>query len=938
MNSYRSFLLASTMLYSVAALANEKVPSFSYSYQEDNNCYSLTENLHVKPSEPTEDPHAISYFHNHHAHPLSFVGNGFSLTLEQIVSPVSGVCVSSSEDIHFKNFSSLNLIQCTSLSKYNDQTAHSGMIFSGKNISFEQNNVTTFKNNKTAGSGGVLHAHQVAFSNIPSTIFSENSSEMHGGAIHANGLTLSKHHQCIFNENTAGQSGGAIFLDHVEEGKCTLDHIYEAQFTKNQALDGNGGALFSLVDTQLQGSFQLRMQNNQATGSQDHLGCGGAIYCAIPHHPQGITTFDLRKDTPLSPTLHIRNNYLAVFSDNTASQSGGALYCDHLSLEKNTGVYFLRNHAKQGGAIAISDSGSLALHAGSGLIMFQDNYGTSHEDLFVRNAIHLAPRAHFSEISTLGGGSVIFYDPITQGALPADLSPRTLIINPRSDSATSGKVIFSGKHVEEKERAFSENLTSIIHHHVLVASGQLSLEDGARLHVHSFKQANDATLHLQPNTELSTQGDLHVTDIAMSLNHVDSETLLNPEKPSRFICHGNVTMNGRLILTDSDQSFYENHALLNNDEVVLPLIVVSTQNNAPSLETIILSGDLESPYGYQGSWDLAWLHGNQPHTKKLCALWSKSDYVPHPERLTRIVSNSLWNTHADMFTINEILETKMAGEPYSLGVWGSAVSTFFHKPQDVNLPEEISSWHHRSCGYLIGANTHSQSGHVLGIAAGKLYGRSSDISSEQRHSHIVSAFSKLSTPILSLSANASYNKTFHTLTTPYRAYRGEGVGTWESECVSGTLCSELSFTLSENSKLFHSISLFAKAQAFDGKQPMFEEEAFETRQFSESFLRMLSVPVGIGFEGRSKKHVMFYNLSFAYAQDIYKECSKNSTTLKANQFSWPTDMASFDKHAFIFKLAHQRSLNHVQVFFDFSGTLRRDVQVYALNIGSTCKF
>lgn len=927
MNTSRSFLFVSTLLYSLTTLANEN----PFSYQADNNSFTLLESVHIKPSEIEAEASPSSYFHNSTNQPMSFLGNGFSLTIEQMGPSAEGP-VFSSTDISFKNFSALNLLNCTQASNDEHFEASSGIMASSQTISFEQNAATQFLNNTSSRNGGALLANQALFDTISLLAFTGNATAVNGGAIYANKVAFSKHKQCAFNKNTANLSGGALFL----KDNGSFERIYDAHFFENKALNGNGGALCSQSDILIQGNFQLRMQENQASSEQEFLGYGGAICCATTEPSSLGQTFDIAVNKPSAPILRIKDNFLTVFSNNTASASGGAIYCDNLHIENNSGTYFLHNRAKQGGAIAIADTGSISLHAGDGIIVFQGNQNITPAGPTVRNAIHLASKAHFSEISTLGGGNIFFYDPITQDDLPEGATARTLIINPKEESNPSGSVVFSGKHATSEERANPENISSVLHHHVHLNSGTLALEEGARLHVESFKQTDEAILRLQPDTELSAQKDIRVTNIEMSLNQLgsgQSARFISFESPS------SVTVNGHITLNDSDKNFYENHAVLNHDEVALPLIQVHTSEDTSQTQTLILKGDLESTYGYQGNWDLIWKNDEQAGAQTLCALWTKTAYNPHPERLTKLVANSLWNTHADMFAISEALETKMLGEPHALGIWGTAVSSFFHKPADENnTPDALSNWHHRSCGYLLGANTHSQSGLIFGLAAGKLYGKSSDISSEQRDSYIVSAFSKISTPFIYVSANASYNRTSHSLATPYRAFHGEGSGSWDSECFAGDLCSALSFTLNENSRLLHSVALFAKAQVFDGKQPMFEEDSCEARQFSENHLRLLTVPVGINFEGRTKKHVMFYNVSLAYAQDVYKDVSENTATLKANGASWPTEMANFDKHALVFKIAHHRSLKQLQMFLNFSGTLRKDAQIYALNIGSSCKF
>lgn len=950
MRNYHSLLLTSLLLYSSASFANDNPNNTTdlttpITYQLDLNEYSFTDNVQINSTDTLLAQHKTNL--DIPSEPLALLGNHFSLTMEQLTNPISGACISYPESIFFKKFALITLTQCSNL--ISDQsTSLSGMLYSDHTIAFQDNVSTFFHKNIASGCGGVISAKEIAFTNTTSTVsLSENEAHQNGGALYGEKICISKQAHLALTNNTAHQSGGAIYItpkasspfdidaNHEENECCLLENSGQANIIGNQALHGNGGAIYSTGNCTLQGMVYLRAQNNRASSPDNQLGFGGAIFCS------NINT------NPTPTTLNIQRNSITLFTDNTSSHSGGAIYGDQINIDQNFGVYFLRNKARQGGAISVSDIGSLSLQSGSGVIVFQENKQwlnkNNKDSQIIYNAIHLAPHAHLSHLSTSTNGGIFFYDPITQDNLPADATPKTLIMNKKSETP-SGVIVFSGKFVSKEEKLFPENFTSKIHHHVTLESGDLYLEDAACLHVHSFNQAKESKLHLQPGTFLSTQEDLRITNLEIPLSALGSQDVAHISSHGAY--DSSISVKGTISLLDTEQTFYENHALLNNSESWIPLVEAQATNQTDtaqidtSPQQIQIQGDLSSQYGYQGSWDIEWRDSDQPNTKQLCAHWTKSAYIPHPERITTLVANSLWNARADLFAIHELLDMKMQAEPYSLGIWGSATSSFFHKTIDKQLPEDPSAWKHRSCGYMIGINSHSMSDHVLGFAAGQLYGRSEDhrITSEQRRSYIVSAFSKISTQFLTLSASASYNKTYHTLTTHYQAFQEEGSGDWESECFSGDISSAIVMKLQENSRLFHSVSFFAKARLFDGTQPMFNEIGKEARTFSNNYLRVLSTPVGVSFESKTKRHGMFYNASLAYSQDVYKESSINTATLQANQESWPTEMTQFDKHAFLFQISHHRTFKFVQLFANFSGEIRKNSQTYSLDLGSTCKF
>ncbi len=178
-----------------------------------------------------------------------------------------------------------------------ENTANSagGVIYTSGSGNLSISDSSFNKNSVSGGSGGVLY-HTAGNVTIDNVTFTENSAKT-GGVIYATekgNLTVSN---SVFEKNTATGSGGSLYQ---AEGIIILSNTL---FSENSSK--NGGAVYlSYADAQLS---NLTFTNNEATLS------GGAAYVAA-------TNVTATGDS--------------IFSENSASNHGGAIYMVYIDAEE----------------------------------------------------------------------------------------------------------------------------------------------------------------------------------------------------------------------------------------------------------------------------------------------------------------------------------------------------------------------------------------------------------------------------------------------------------------------------------------------------------------------------------------------------------------------------------------------------------------------------
>ncbi|MBQ8498477.1 polymorphic outer membrane protein middle domain-containing protein [Chlamydia sp.] len=779
-------------------------------------------------------------------------------------------------DLSLQNFRCLSFMDCSS-SKEDSPT-----LFHQKNgrLLLTNNGSMSFFRNHAEGSGGTISADTLFVQhNYLFTTFEENSSMKNGGAIQAQTFSLSRNVSPIsFARNRASLNGGAIYCQNL----VCAGNVNPLFFTNNSAV--NGGAICCIQEQNSSEESSLSLACNQET----------------------------------------------IFSGNSAKEKGGAIYAKHVTVHHNGPVSFVNNSAKTGGAIAIQSGGSLSIIAGVGSVLFQNNYcHDSNQNSVRRNSIYLEKDAVLSSLEARNG-DILFFDPIIQEST----SSTSLLSALTQDTPTSlpslviqttpnCSVIFSSEKLSPEEKK-DINLTSQLQQPIELKSGRLVLKDRAALSVPSFSQDPKSLLVMDAGTTLTSSEDLKLTVLSIPLHSLDHENSVSIHAPDLSI--------QKIFLSNSgDENFYENVALLSKDQKGIPLLTVSKGQTRPNLP----NGNLSSPFGYQGEWHFSWQDSEQGQT--LVADWTAKDYIPHPERRSRLVANTLWNTYSDMQAVQSIINTTAHGCAYLFGTWGSAVSNLFYAHD--HSGKSADNWHHRSLGYLFGISTHSLDDHSFCLAAGQLLGKSADsfITSAETISYIAAVQAQLAIPLMKISAQACYDESVHELKTKYKSFSKEGSGAWHSVAVSGEICAWIPI-VSNGSGLFGSFSIFSKLQGFSGKQDGFEESLGEARSFSESSFKNISLPIGITFEKKSQRTRNYYHFLGAYIQDLKRSAESGPVTLLKNAVSWAAPMANLDSRAWVFQLTNQRSLYRFQTLLNASCMLRGQSHSYSLDLGATYRF
>ena len=176
--------------------------------------------------------------------------------------------------------------------------------------------------------------------------FTNNSSTNTGGAMalwhdanqeNAPTNTVQNAH---FENNSASDLGGALTVHswggYTYAGKTT---VTGSTFKGNWAGNQGGAAAFENNTANITNST-FEANGKKADGSLTTNGGAVYAYSAFNDDSKGKTTLDIRNST---------------FTNNAASNRGGAVYIDSSTLTVDDGSRFTRNEAKSGGAIAIAD-------------------------------------------------------------------------------------------------------------------------------------------------------------------------------------------------------------------------------------------------------------------------------------------------------------------------------------------------------------------------------------------------------------------------------------------------------------------------------------------------------------------------------------------------------------------------------------------------------
>ncbi|ANH78251.1 polymorphic membrane protein G family [Candidatus Chlamydia sanziniae] len=900
---------------------------------------------------------------------LTAIGKGSTLSFTNIRTSTNGAAISNlvtdspeTYSLSFFGFKRLIFSNCEALTS-DTATAgktlvHSSAIYSTTPTIFKNNSTILFQHNRSAGSGSSINATSITLQGTEhSIIFKANGSITFGGVLTSTGpITFTKNTAPIlFDSNAAAIYGGAIFLGVPTASLTSLGNRQGLTFLNNSAR--TGGAIFSYGNLTFTDNNQLIFWNNTASPENSVLplpttvppiiaGYGGAIYCTDRPTRES-------EEAGTTPRVTLKGEQYITFKTNVSALEGGAIYGKKIFILSNGPTNFTRNISGKGAAIAIASSGELSLSADQGNIIFNENVTVKQGSsvTVTRNAIHFNENAKFALLGAGTDHGVFFYDPITSASLASGTTAPNLIINPKpvgnANINYQGRIVFSGETLTPGQIGNADNSTSTLHQKVTLQGGTLALKKGATLAVHTLIQEENSTIIMDAGTTLATtdgttdkntDGNIILTNLVINLRSLDATKVARVDVRSTS---GTLTLSGSLGLIDDKEDFYENHGLLNQESLTLPIVELKTSTGTSTLSDFSLNpaGYTTSPYGYQGSWKLTWDATN----KRVMGTWTKAGYIPSPRRLAPLVPNSLWGNLVDLRVVNQVATAGSDGFSYSKGFCLTGISNFFHSDRSA----EARAYRHMSGGYLITANSQTVSDSIFGIGFGQLFTKSKDylIANAQSKVYFGTVYSSFTQPLWfstgvfsSFSARISYSRSNENLKTPYTNFT-KGRASWSNNCWLGEFGGSFPIILSSPLLNLKQIVPFIQGEVAYAHHGKFQEKGTEGRVFNPGRLINVAIPLGIRLDKNSHRRPDFYSIMIAYVPDVYRRNPNCMTTLSINGAAWTSVATNLARHALRIQASSHTSVNNNIELFGHGGCdIRTTSCQYTLDVGSKLRF
>ncbi|SPN73584.1 Polymorphic membrane protein F,chlamydial polymorphic outer membrane protein repeat,Autotransporter beta-domain [Chlamydia serpentis] len=847
---------------------------------------------------------------------LTFLGNGHSLNfsfLDSGAHPSAASSTGANKNLIFSDFS---LLRFDSSPNVKIPTGL-GTLSSAGGVNFERIGRLIFSGNFSTGDGGAIKGTSCSLSEVSSeAIFTDNSSSTKGGAIATTaGTNITNNKGFVrFLFNTATTSGGAIN----DESSSTLAHNKSLYFERNSAKT-TGGAISS---SKTGGSAELTLSNNENL----------------------------------------------IFLENSSGTSGGAISAQKLTLSSGGFTEFRGNNVSsatpKGGAINIESSGELNLSAEGGNIIFIRNTITSSGNTNPpkRNAINIGNNGKFTELRATKGHAIFFYDPITSEGTSSDV----LQINNGpvgTPNPYEGTILFSGDTLTSAEFKVAENLKSSFTQPVNLSGGKLLLQKGVTLESTSFNQNASSLLGMDLGTTLqTTSGGITITNLGIN---VDSLDLKQPIQLTAKGSGSKVIVSGNLNLIDFQGNIYENHMFSHDQLFSLLKITVDADVSTNVDINNLTPSPTETPsseYGYQGKWTVTWATDTTKNTTEATATWTKTGFVPSPERKSALLCNTLWGVFTDIRSLQQLVEVGADGIEHKQGFWISSMTNFLHKIGT----EECKGFRHTSGGYIIGTSTHTPKDDLFTFAFCHLFARDKDCFIAHnnsrtyggtlffRHSHTLqpqnyltfgraklpeSAIKKFPKEIpLALDLQFSFSHSDNHMETHYTSLQ-ETEGSWSNECIAGSIGLNLPISFSDSHPLFQSFVPQMKVEMVYISQNSFFENSVEGRGFSSGRLLNLSIPIGAKFVHGNVGESYTYDLAGFFVADVYRNNPHSLATLVMSKDSWKIQGENLSRQAFLLRGSNNYVYNSkCELFGHYAMELRGSSRNYNVDIGTKLRF
>ncbi|WP_231881967.1 polymorphic outer membrane protein middle domain-containing protein [Candidatus Chlamydia sanziniae] len=484
-----------------------------------------------------------------------------------------------------------------------------------------------------------------------------------------------------------------------------------------------------------------------------------------------------------------------------------------------------------------------------------------------------------------------------------------------------------------------------------LAAGSLFLKDGVTFTANTFTQTAGSALVMDVGTTLAadTEG-VTLNHLAINLASMEG-TKVALVKASA--ADKNVTVSGPIHFLDSDGYYYENHSLSKSQEfsfLEFSALGTVTLTNVPAVPV----ESHPQHFGYQGTWALTWVPDttSSPKTNKATATWTKTGYIPNPERRGPLVPNSLWGAFVDIRGLQAMLERSANTLYQQRGFWVAGLANFLHKDKT----ETRRGYRHTSAGYVLGAGTQTASEDVFQVAFCQLFGRDQDhLVAKNRadmysgavyyqHTGVTKDFSRffsqdagLETHPLVLEAQLAYGHTSNEMKTRYTRY-SEVQGNWGNDMLSVELGGRVLYSPKSVSWL-DSYAPYVKLQVVYAHQEDFEEQGREGRVFTNSNLFNVAVPLGLRMEKFLENEEGSFDVTVAYVPDVIRSNPDSTTSLVISGVSWKTLSADLSRQAVVFRGGSHYALgSELEVFGQCAFELRGSSRSYTIDLGGKLHF
>ncbi|ASD30882.1 polymorphic outer membrane protein Pmp18D [Chlamydia abortus] len=881
-----------------------------------------------------------------------------------------------------------------------------GALFGLDSVGLKNNVDLAFSNNRVSGgnsSGGAILSKEVAIAHNGKVQFTRNCAKFLGGAVCALGDTLrieNNESTVSFVGNRTIAAGGALasaagavsisqnlgkveFKDNFVFGDPYIENLEKGQINSEGHHSG-GGAIFAKT------SVVIRGNDNKVLFSGNSAGCfGGAILTGSLTSTESQERFAAKVESDNTKVVITENTGDVIFSGNSTTASkhpehnlfgGGAIHTQDLIIKNNEGsVAFYNNYAPTGGAVRISEKGSVVLQALGGDIVFQGNRNS--ED--VSNGMYFSGKeSKLVEVSAAGETSVIFSDAIVFEDLTLRKGTKD-----HEDALNDPTLIFNSKAKDDAEITHSGNVrfshaTSKIPQVALLESGTLMLSNKAQLWLCGLKQEKGSEILLSAGTVLrifdpnakptekiesptsnvyysahesvkqpenKTLADINSIGIDLaSFVSSDDET---PVPPQIIVPKGMTIGSGSLDLNllDSVGAGYENHALLGKetDITLLSFKSASSVLDTPDLDhaleelrvKVSVPTITEDTYGHMGRWS-----DPQVVDGKLMINWKPTSYKLNPEKSGAIVLNSLWGHCGDLRSLKQqqlahnITAQRMELD-FSTNIWGSGMGTF----TNCATIGKVDGFTHRAGGYALGLDTQLIEDFLIGGSFAQFFGYTDSQSYSSRSDqsgYLGSGYLGIFTGSWLFKGMLIYSNMHNDLNTQYpQPNLGGSKGSWDSRGILADAHVDYRYIVNSRrliSSIVSAVVPFVEAEYVYVNFPKFTEIGSEARTFDEGHLQNVAIPFGVTLEhnySRGQRSEV-NSVSFSYAIDVYRQEPNVLIHLPEASYSWNGVGSNLARKSMKAQFSNDTEWNsYFSTFLGFTYEWREHTIAYDLNCG-----